>query len=109
MTRELIRLKDGPPVGELADGVFVQRVQGRHIYNAAAGKGMDKFVHFQLKVKHCRTWRLDFKDTKQVLEIPFAKVESYPLKKIRNLAGEQYLVPFEDFQEVRAVIQPNLV
>lgn len=70
---------------------------------------MDKWVHFQLKVKHCRTWRLEFTDTKAVLELAFVKVESYPLKKIKNLAGEQYLVPFQDFQEVRPVLQPNLV
>ena len=108
MKGEPIRLKSGQIVGEYFQGAFLQTIEGRHIYNAGAGKGMDKWVHFQLKVKGCRTWRLTVKGTKQVLELPFARIEAdYRLKRITG-AGEQFVVPFADFQETRPVLQPSL-
>ena len=95
-------------VGRMDGRVFVQEITARHIFRQEQAKGMDKFVHRELKGR-CDTWRLIFQDTKQVLEIPFGEIEKVKLTRLGRGAGEQYLVPLARFQEIRAIMQTKLI
>lgn len=64
-----IQFVNGKVVGQLENGVFFQRIFTKHIYRAMNAKGIDVNLHRVLRGK-CRIWRLEFDDTKQVLEIP---------------------------------------
>ena len=99
---------DGKVVGDLDNGVFFQRIQRRHIYRVMNAKGMDVGLHRALRGK-CRTWRLEFDDTKQVLEIPYARIEvSGKLMPVKG-AGIQWMVKLKYFDELVPSIQRRLI
>ncbi len=97
---------DNKVIGEIHAGVFVQRTTERHVYRELNAKGMDVNVHGRLAGR-CDTWRLEFKDTKQVLTIPFAKIAQVGILRSTG-AGAQYLVKLSEFNEDRPVIQHAL-
>lgn len=87
--------------------IFVQKVRYKHIFRQYNGKGIDINVHHQLKGR-CDYWRIEFRDTKQVLEIPFGKIEQVGIKYDTG-AGVQLIVKLEDFNEERPVLQERLI
>jgi hypothetical protein len=97
---------DKKVIGRIHDGVFVQKTTERHIFRELNAKGMDVDVHGRLAGR-CHTWRLEFKDTKQVLAIPFAKIAQVGTLTSTG-AGAQYLVKLSEFNEDRPVIQHAL-
>ncbi len=64
---------DGEVVGHLDNGVFFQRISERHIYRRFNSKGMDSRLYLALKGK-CHKWRLEFEDTKRVIEIGYDRI-----------------------------------
>lgn len=97
---------DGKVIGRLEGGIFLQKTEERHIFRQNNTKGLDVNVWQRLNGR-CTTWRLDFKDTKQVLSIPFEKISQ--VGKITSTgAGAQYLVHLDDFNEDQVVLQEKL-
>lgn len=94
-------------VGQLFNGVFVQRVTDRHIFRQYNAKGIDVDLHHRLKPL-CHTWRLVFKDTKRIISIPFEKIEKVGLRYGTG-AGQQFLVGLDEFAEEQPALQPRLV
>lgn len=94
-------------IGTIRDGVFVQRVTHRHIFREQNAKGMDLNVHYRLAGR-CHTWQLIFKDTKQVLSIPFEKIAQVGTVASTG-AGMQYLVKLSDFNEDQVALQKKLL
>lgn len=99
----------GPIIGFLVGDVFEQNCPGTAVFRDQVGKGMNEFVHFQLRQLNCRTWRITWKNTKQVHEFPFAKVGTYPLTEVPNLGEKQYFVPLKDMVERRPVLQTKFI
>ena len=97
---------DNKVIGEIRAGVFVQRTTERHIFRELNAKGMDVDVHGRLAGR-CDAWRLEFKDTGQILTIPFAKIAQVGILRSTG-AGAQYLVKLSEFNEDRPVIQHAL-
>lgn len=93
-------------IGQFLHGVFEQSCSHRHIFREQNAKGIDVNVHHRLAGR-CHTWRLTFKDTKQVLSMPFEKILEVG-KVIQTGAGPQYLVKLIDFNEERPAIQHQL-
>lgn len=98
---------DGKVIGQLADGFFVQKTEERHIFRQNNTKGIDVNVHHRLAGR-CEAWRLVFKDTKQILTIPFAKIAQVGTITATG-AGAQYLVHLDDFNEEQVVLQERLL
>lgn len=101
---------DGRVVGNISDdGVFVQNITSRHIYNSLQAKGMDLWLHRGL-IGKCELWRLVFKDTGQVLSIPFSMIESSGKKHDPGGGvGVQIFVPLALFEEEKPAIQMRLL
>lgn len=97
---------DKKVIGRIYDGVFVQKTTERHIFRELNAKGMDVDVHGRLAGR-CHTWRLEFKDTKQVLTIPFAKIAQVGAL-VSTGAGAQYMVKLSDFNEDQVALQKTL-
>lgn len=106
MKNENLVFVDNKVIGEVIDGIFVQRIYERHIFREYNAKGIDTNVHARLAGR-CKAWRLEFKDTKQVLTIPFEKIAMVG-KIVATGAGAQYLVKLTDFNEKRPAIQHGL-
>ena len=98
---------NGRVVGQLEKGVFFQRVQRRHIYRAMNSKGMDFFLHRQLRGK-CRIWRIEFED-KQILEIAYDRIEVSGILRTIKGAGKQYMVPLPYFDELKPASQRRMI
>ena len=96
-------------VGELRDGVFEQNIKSRHIYRAKNAKGMDLWVHRALR-GYCELWRIIFKDTHQVLSIPYDKIELVGTAADPGGGiGVQIFVKLEDFDEENPATQMRLL
>ncbi len=99
---------NGRVVGQLDNGVFFQRIQSRHIYRATNSKGMDVGLYQQLRGK-CRTWRLEFEDTKRVIEIAYERIEiSGKLRPVTG-AGVQWMVRLDYFDEIVPATQRRMI
>lgn len=100
---------DGRVVGQLDKGIFFQRIQARHIYRRYNAKGIDQRLHRALKGK-CWAWRLEFEDTKQVIQIPYDRIE---LSGFNHDVGggipSQILVPLNLFDELKPVSQKRMI
>ena len=105
MTQEIF--VDRKVIGTLDNGVFTQRITARGIYRLTNSKGVDVSLYERLK-GHCHTWRLYFKDTKQIISIPFDKIEVVGVKENTG-AGVQYMVKLEDFNEEQAALQVKMI
>ena len=100
---------DGKVVGQLENGVFTQTIYTRHIYRRFNAKGMDVRLHHALKGK-CYKWRLIFGDTKQVLSIPYDRIElSGKRDNPKGGIVDQIFVPLELFDEDRVESQKRLL
>jgi len=97
---------DKKVVGYIEDGVFVQRVTDKHIFRQYNAKGIDADLYRRLRGS-CHTWRLIFKNTGQVLSIPFDKIGAVGWEANTG-AGKQRLVKLTDFNEDRPVVQRSL-
>lgn len=98
---------DGVVVGYSEKGVFWQRITERHIFRQYNAKGIDANLFERLR-RVCHTWRLVFRDTKQVLSVPFDKIEVVGIKTDTG-AGRQILVKLEDFNEEQVAMQKRLL
>lgn len=98
---------DGNVVGYIEDGVFCQRVSDRHIFRELNAKGIDIGLYRQLRHR-CHTWRLIFKDTHQVLSIPFERIGAVGVERDTG-AGSQILVKLQDFDEDKPALQKRLL
>lgn len=99
---------DNRVVGSEEDGVFVQRITQKHIFIQENAKGIDVSLFQRLK-NSCHTWRLVFKDTGQVLSIPFDKIEIVGNEREIPGAGRQIMVKLEDFNEDKPAVQKRLL
>ena len=98
---------DATVVGRLRDGVFEQRITHRHIYRLYNAKGIDLGLYRQLEGR-CHTWRLIFKDTAEVLSIPFADISKLAILQDTG-AGPQYLVDLKHFTQDQPALQSRLI
>lgn len=98
---------EGKVIGEVRNGVFVQRTALRHIFRQQNAKGIDVNVYHRLAGR-CKAWRLEFTDTKQILSIPFEKIAQVGTITSTGAVGAQYLVKMDDFNEDQAAIQSHL-
>lgn len=103
-----IQFVNGKVVGTLENGVFYQLINRRHIYRRYGAKGMDKTLHRSLRGK-CRAWRLEFEDTRQVLEIKFEHIEQFGFEADSGGAGKQIFVRLTDFEEIKPIMQRRLI
>ena len=94
-------------VGFLRDGVFEQRITRRHIFRLYNAKGIDLGLYRQLEGR-CHTWRLIFKDTAEVLSIPFADIPKLGILQDTG-AGPQYLVALNHFTQDQPALQSRLI
>lgn len=100
---------DGKVVGQLDNGVFFQRIQPRHIYRRYNAKGIDKRLYDSLK-GNCRVWRLEFEDTKRVIQIAYDRIELSGFSvHIGTGIPDQILVPLHLFDEVKPVAQARMI
>ncbi len=97
---------DGHVVGYVEDGVFYQRVTERHIFRQLNAKGIDISLYRQLRHR-CHTWRLTFKDTRQVLSISFERIGAVGMERDTG-AGSQIFVKLQDFDEDKPALQKRL-
>ena len=110
MNRIPIKAKAGErPIGYLEGGVFVQYCKGQSVFRDKVGKGMSEYCHFQLEALHCRTWRLIWRETKQVKEFPFAKIRPYGAETVKNLGEKQFFVPLADMTDTVPVLQRKFI
>lgn len=99
---------DKKVVGQLEAGIFTQRCTVRHIFRQYNAKGMDEQVYTSLKAGgHCLKWTLIFRDTGQVLTIPFRKIAQVGFA-VNTGSGRQMMVKLSDFNEEKPVIQHKL-
>jgi len=99
---------DGRVVGQLDFGVFFQRISTRHIYRAMNAKGMDVNLHRALRGK-CWKWRLEFEDTKRVIEIDYDRIEiSGKLIPVVGV-GLQWMVRLDLFDELMPATQRRMI
>jgi len=99
---------NGVVIGFLKDDVFTQHITQRHIFRKYNAKGMDLALYRALAARYCDTWRLQFKDTGQVLSIPFDDIARVGHDTDTG-AGIQIMVKLSDFAEQRAPIQEHLL
>lgn len=100
---------DGKVVGDLDKGVFFQRIYTKHIYRRFNAKGIDKRLHQALRGK-CRLWRLEFEDTKQVIEIAYDRIALSGFEF--NPGGgipAQIMVKLQYFDELKPVSQRRMI
>lgn len=95
-------------VGFLENGIFYQLITSRHIFRRYQAKGMDPILHRTLKGK-CYLWQLTFEDTKQVLSIPFDKIEKVGFEVNTKGAGKQIMVKLKYFEEETKPLQKQLL
>ena len=95
-------------VGALEDGVFEQVITYRHVYRRELAKGMDINLHRALKGQ-CRIWKLIFRDTGEVLTIPFERIELSGYKVKAGGVGEQWMVKLEYFDRIKVGAQRRMV
>ena len=99
---------NGVVIGFYSNDFFTQHITWRHIFHRYNAKGMDLSLYRALKVRYCEFWRLHFKDTGQVLIIPFDDIEKLGFETDTG-AGVQLLVKLEHFAESRPQIQSHLL
>lgn len=101
---------DNRVIGSFENGVFFQVMHSRSIYRRFNAKGMDWRVHQWLKSKGCRKWRIEFRDTKRVLEIPFERIEiSGFLHDVGGGIAKQWLVNLDLFDELQPAMQRRMI
>ncbi len=95
------------PIGRIMKGVFIQMITRRHIFRLTNSKGIDESA--LIRVEHeCHTWRLIFKDTKEILSIPVKKIRQVG-KKEPHAAGIQYMVCLGDFNQDQPALQKAFI
>jgi len=99
---------NGVVIGFLKDGVFTQHITQRHIYRRYNAKGMDLALYRGLAARYCDTWQLHFKDTGQVLSIPFDEIARVGHDTDTG-AGIQIMVKLSDFTQEQAALQEHLI
>lgn len=103
-----IEFVNGRLVGWLDNGVFWQDITARHIFREWNGKGMDLGLYRSLQLKGCSVWELRFKDTKQILRLPFDEIEKIGFVHDTG-AGKQMMVGLSHFTEVQEAKQQHLL
>ncbi len=107
MSDENLVFVDKQVIGRVEGGVFCQLITQRHIFRELNAKGIDASLFISLS-RFCHSWQLTFRDTKQVLSIPFKKILLVGVKRGTG-AGQQYLVKLEDFNNDIPVLQHRLL
>jgi len=99
---------EGQAIGAIRDGYFVQRTTKRHLFRSLNSKGIEYDVYQRLLHEPVSWWRLEFTDTNQILEIPFAMIPELGILNPPYSAGYQYHVKLQYFNETRAALQKGL-
>jgi len=95
-------------IGEIKGGKFVQRTHKHHLFRKLNSKGMEVDVYQRLLHEPVITWRLEFMDTKQILEIPLERIPIWGILNPPGSAGYQYHVKLRHFNEEQPALQKGL-
>lgn len=100
---------DRQVIGQIRDGCFVQRTTKKHLFRSLNSKGIEYDVYQRLLHEAVSWWRLEFTDTKQILEIPLDMIPEFGILNPPYSAGYQYHVKLQYFNEARAALQKGLL
>jgi hypothetical protein len=98
----------GRVIGQIWGYTFVQKVTRRHLFRELNSKGIEFDVYQRLVLEGVNIWRIVFKDTGQIFEIPLAKICKVGILRPPHSAGNQYHVRLQDFTEVRPILQKEM-
>lgn len=100
---------DRQVIGQIRDGCFVQRTTKRHLFRSLNSKGIEYDVYQRLRHEAVSWWRLEFTDTRQILEIPLDMIPEVGILNPPYSAGYQYHIKLQYFREARPALQKSLL
>jgi len=96
-------------VREILDGRFIQRISRRHLFRALNSKGIEVDVYERLLHETVHSWRLEFTDTQEIVEMPLGRIPQVAILNPPNSAGNQYHVKMQFFRQKRGMLQARML
>jgi len=100
---------DNRVIGEILDGRFIQRINRRHLLRSLNSKGIEIDVYDRLLHETVHSWRLEFTDTKEILEMPFGMIPRVAILNPPCSAGNQYHVKLQFFRQKQGMLQSRML